>query len=211
MFLKNKKGFTPLEVKRKTFKKGHSPKLLTGFTLIELLVVIAIISTLASVVLLTSQRGMGRSRDARRIQELYQLAQSLQLYLADHNEFPAVSDLNDPNCILHNTVWDAGNVALGVSDTFVQPVFDANFMGNIQTKEWTTLTDAWGNSCIYRYAKVEDPCDGQCEGIYAILYATCEEDGCPSNERPACCDDSSWLEGTSEVDDHDITIFLKQN
>ncbi|MDP2951276.1 MAG: type II secretion system protein [bacterium] len=182
-----------------------------GFTLIELLVVIAIISTLASVVLLTSQRGMGRSRDARRIQELYQLAQSLQLYLADHNEFPAVSDLNDPNCILHNTTWDAGNIALGESDPFVQPVFDANFMGNIQTKEWTPLTDGWGNSCIYRYAKVEDPCDGQCTGTYAILYAACEEDSCPRNERPACCNGSSWLEGTGEVDDRDITIFLKQN
>ncbi len=182
-----------------------------GFTLIELLVVIAIMSTLASVVLVTSQRGMGRSRDARRIQELYQLAQSLQLYLADHNEFPDVSDLNDPNCILHNTTWDAGNIALGESDPFVQPVFDANFMGNIQTKEWTDLTDAWGNSCIYRYAKVQDPCDGQCEGTYAILYAACEEDGCPRNERPTCCAGSSWLEGTGAVDDHDITIFLKQN
>lgn len=182
-----------------------------GFTLIELLVVIAIMSTLASVVLVTSQRGMERSRDARRVQELYQVAQSLQLYLADHHEFPDVSDLDDPNCLLHDEIWDAGNIALGESDTFVKPLYDESFMGDIQIKEWRNITDAWGNSCIYRYSKIEDPCDGQCEGTYAILYASCEEDGCPRGERPSCCDGSSWLEGAGETDPYDIAIFLKEN
>ncbi len=181
-----------------------------GFTLIELLVVISIIGLLAGTIVVTSQRGMEQSRDSRRIQELYQVAQSLQLYYTANGIYPDATDLNDPNCTIHGVVWDAGNLKLG-NDDFIKPLIDENFMGNIETKEWLNITDAFGSDCIYRYAKVEDPCDGNCSGTYAILYAACESNDCPVNERPVCCDGSSWQEGTGDNDEKDITIFLKQN
>ena len=177
-----------------------------GFTLIELLVVIGIMGILASVLFVTTQRGLDQSRDSRRIQELYQVAQSLQLYYTAYQQYP---DVSDTDCTIHGIDWDAGNMALG-SDEFVKPVYDENFMGDIQVREWTDITDAFGSACIYRYSRVEDPCDGQCEGYYGILYAACESNICPRGERPSCCDGSTWGEGGGVNDDHDIAIFLKE-
>ncbi len=51
-----------------------------GFTLIELLVVIAIIGLLASIVLASLNSARKKSRDARRMADLKQLQNALELY-----------------------------------------------------------------------------------------------------------------------------------
>src|SRR4051812_31161735 len=51
-----------------------------GFTLIELLVVIAIIGILASIVLASLNSSRKKSRDARRLSDLKQLQNALELY-----------------------------------------------------------------------------------------------------------------------------------
>lgn len=205
-------GFAPAPEPKLTSLSKHSKTadsgLSRGFTLIELLVVIAILGILASIVVLNFQKGMEQSRDARRIQELYQISQSLQLYHATYEEYPENNDLDDPGCDFHGETWDSGNYAI-IGDIFVKPIIDENFMGTMP-QEWTDIEDAWGSSCIYRYTKMDDPCDGQCPGVYAILYGACEEQYCPVNERPTCCDGSSWEEGTGANDPYDIAIFLKE-
>lgn len=60
-----------------------------GFTLIELLVVVAVIGILASVVLLGLGQVRGRGRDARRIADLKQLQNGLELYFNTCNRYPA--------------------------------------------------------------------------------------------------------------------------
>ena len=59
-----------------------------GFTLIELLVVIAIIGILASIVLASLNIARMKGRDARRIADLKEMQNALELYYSDHNAYP---------------------------------------------------------------------------------------------------------------------------
>ena len=56
-----------------------------GFTLIELLVVIAIIGMLSSVIIASLNSARSKSRDAKRVSDLKQLQNALQLYFEDNN------------------------------------------------------------------------------------------------------------------------------
>ena len=60
----------------------------SGFTLIELLVVIAIIGLLASIVLLALNGARAKSRDAKRIADVRQIASALELFYNDFNSYP---------------------------------------------------------------------------------------------------------------------------
>ena len=60
-----------------------------GFTLIELLIVIAIIGILASVILIGLGGAQRGGRDARRIADLQQIQNGLQLYYNANSKYPA--------------------------------------------------------------------------------------------------------------------------
>ena len=179
-----------------------------GFTLIEITIVVAVMLILASVVTLVALNGASEGRDAKRVQELHQIAQALQIYYVAKGKYPDNTDTNDPDCDIHGIAWDAGNFAL-TGDTFLTPLFDERIL-EVLPKEWSDIKDGWGSACLYRYAKAVNPCDGQCPGTYAILYATCETGACPVNERPTCCAGSTWGEGAGDADARDVVLFLKQ-
>lgn len=70
-----------------------------GFTLIELLVVIAIIGLLASVVLLSLNSARAKSRDAKRLADVRQIASAMELYFNDSGTYPAATADLRPNYI----------------------------------------------------------------------------------------------------------------
>lgn len=60
-----------------------------GFTLIELLIVVAILGLLASIVLVGLGGARARARDARRISDLREIQNALELYYSAKGVYPA--------------------------------------------------------------------------------------------------------------------------
>jgi len=86
-----------------------------GFTLIELLVVISIISLLSTVALTSLQSARKRARDTERKSEIEQIRHALELYYADHNQYPLSGGAVVPNSGWSNSndaSWDTLAVAL---------------------------------------------------------------------------------------------------
>jgi prepilin-type N-terminal cleavage/methylation domain-containing protein len=63
-----------------------------GFTLIEILIVVAIIGILASVVLVGLGPVQKQGRDARRVSDLRQVQNGLELYFNKNGSYPPTSD-----------------------------------------------------------------------------------------------------------------------
>ncbi len=60
-----------------------------GFTLIELLVVVAIIGLLASIAVIALMQARQKSRDAKRIGDMTQMNNALELYFATYKGYPS--------------------------------------------------------------------------------------------------------------------------
>ena len=75
-----------------------------GFTLIELLVVIAIIGILSSVVLASLNSARQKSRDARRISEMKQIQNALELYYSNNGTYPVMVAYVSPSV---DSAWTA--------------------------------------------------------------------------------------------------------
>ncbi|MFZ3099780.1 MAG: prepilin-type N-terminal cleavage/methylation domain-containing protein [Minisyncoccales bacterium] len=91
----------------KFFAKLKSKK--AGFTLIELLVVIAIIGTLSGMVLVAMTDTRARARDARRVNDIYQIRKALELYYAENAIYPNLTGWRSSN---NATAWAALGTAL---------------------------------------------------------------------------------------------------
>lgn len=82
------KGFIPLEVRHQKRLLMPSIRLLTGFTTIELLVVIAIMALFLGIVLASLTTTKGKSRDARRKQDVDQIVRAVNLYYNQNGTLP---------------------------------------------------------------------------------------------------------------------------
>jgi prepilin-type N-terminal cleavage/methylation domain-containing protein len=76
--------------------KKHS-----GFTLIELLVVVAIISLLTSVAMLAYQSARQKSRNTKRLADMTQMANALEIYFSYNKGYPSdTAEMKDAGVIM---------------------------------------------------------------------------------------------------------------
>jgi prepilin-type N-terminal cleavage/methylation domain-containing protein len=66
-----------------------------GFTLIELLVVISIIGLLSSVVLASLSQARMKARDARRMSDIHEIDNAIQLYISENGHAPILYGSDD--------------------------------------------------------------------------------------------------------------------
>lgn len=104
-----------------------------GFTLIELLVVIAIIGLLASVVLLALNSARAKSRDAKRLADVRQIASAMELYFNDKSAYPTAA-------------------AAGVLSPTTAPGLSPSYIGLIPTAPTPADSNAT-NTCLGTAAK----------------------------------------------------------
>ncbi len=93
-----------------------------GFTLIELLVVIAIIGLLSSVVLASLNTARGRARDAKRFSDLEQVRTALEMYYADHGQYPVQSSWKGTSDGCYGGTADPNAAIPGLAPTYIPVV-----------------------------------------------------------------------------------------
>ncbi len=107
----------------------------TGFTLIELLVVVAIIGILASVVLASLNSARVKARDAKRMSDIQQIRNAIEMYITANGHAP---DLGDSDCLTNATACYAADT-MSEWDTLAQQL--SPFISSLPKDP------CWGGNC----------------------------------------------------------------
>ncbi len=150
-----------------------------GFTLIELLVVIAIIGMLSSIVLASMNSARVKARDAKRLSDMHNIRQALELYYSDNNAYPT-SDLDGCGG------WDIGNkdyqLLNGKLDGYIPKVpNDVKATGNCTGYRY------------YRYSAGNYGCDASKGAYYVLGVVDMESSSRPHKYSPGwSCPNRNW-------------------
>lgn len=149
-----------------------------GFTLIELMVVIAIIGVLSSVVLSSLNNAKVKARDTKRITEIKQMINALEIYRMTYNQYP---DSDFQGC----GGWDTpGN------GSFIAPLDSSGLMKNIADP---TTNDSCGNYRYYRYGAGSYNCPVSRGAYYVIGIVSFESfPGVHPRSPGWSCTDRNW-------------------
>jgi prepilin-type N-terminal cleavage/methylation domain-containing protein len=161
-----------------------------GFTLIELLVVIAIIGVLASLVLVSMRGLRARARDARRLEDMRQIVNALQLYHSNHEAYPGpTSSYGESESVCGG--WDSSNTDNDADGKpFIEPLVDEGLMV-------VPVDPVSGGTCAgyryYRYSAGSYGCNSN-RGAYFVLGVNdMESSGNPHSASPGwSCPTRNW-------------------
>lgn len=127
-----------------------------GFTLIELLVVIAIIGILSGVVLASISTARMKARDIRRVADLAQIRNALEMYFDDRGYYPQARGeaRGDSGC----SGWDCNGYAISNAASWTALAADlAPYISPLPTDpiNSTGCSQPWINNCfLYSYGNV---------------------------------------------------------
>lgn len=107
-----------------------------GFTLIELLVVVAIIGLLASVIMASLNGARAKAKDARRVADMHEIRQALEVYNNDNGGYPNTSNAWRSQC----AAWG------GYAADQVIPGLVPQYIPSLPRDP-----DMSGNTCCYLY------------------------------------------------------------
>lgn len=118
-----------------------------GFTLIELLVVIAIIGVLSTLAVVSLNNARQKSRDSKRVGDVKQIQNALELYYNDANGYPERDDVRAGAPIAFN-----GTTYMAIVPTAPSQVDNTACTGNT-TYLYNTVgnvgADSQGNNTVY--------------------------------------------------------------
>ena len=102
-------------------------KFRTGFTLVEIMIVVAIIAIIASIAIPNLVRAQQMARDAKRIADLKQIRNALELFFSDNGYYPQSDcgwDCNDYRYSYNSTSWNmlAAELAPYIAKLPVDPI-----------------------------------------------------------------------------------------
>lgn len=98
----------------------------TAFTLIELLVVIAIIGLLSTISIVALNRARSKARDSRRVADMHQLVNAIDMYYDIYGEYPPLAD-NDAGSSNYDRTSDG---------VFMPNLVSAGLIGSAMEDPW---------------------------------------------------------------------------
>lgn len=153
------------------FKRRMASAYPPGFTLIELLVVIAIVGVLASVVLVALNASRAKARDVKRLADIRQLVQALEMYYDQNGAYPQCTGGmgGDEFC------GDCSSAGAAEFETALQPLVASGFLRSIPRDPRNT---SWCYTFEYYTNNQPDVWSATCGDIpignfpYVIRFAT---------------------------------------
>ena len=92
-----------------------------GFTLIEMLIVITIIALLASIILVGMGSARAKARDSRRIADLHNVQNALELYFSKNGKYPTATNWDD-------LITDLTNADIGINQIPKDPLNNTTYI-----------------------------------------------------------------------------------
>lgn len=154
-----------------------------GFTLIELLVVIAIIAILAGLIIVRINNASKEARDTRRLRDLDQIKQALEMYRINNGYYPQSSCGWDCNGyrLSYNASWDTLAADL------------APYIASLPKDPINSSCSPWNNNCFsYAYGNVGRTTNRITYDLTAQLESSSHEKICGIKNWKWYFDNRAW-------------------